>query len=137
MTLKNKIGFKATLSLVIGNIIGVGIFTTTGYIANFLDSPLFIFMLWILGGIYAISGAVVYGILTKEYPFSGGDFQYLKSEIHPILGYMFGWSALTVTYTGSIAALAIGAAYYFNSVFNIGILNEPCFTSFNRNAQCL
>jgi basic amino acid/polyamine antiporter, APA family len=127
MTFNNKIGFKATLSLVIGNIIGVGIFTTTGYVANILDSSLLIMLLWILGGIYAISGAVVYGILAKEYPLSGGDFQYLKSEIHPVLGYMFGWSALTVTYTGSIAALAIGAAYYFNSVFDMGILNETIF----------
>ena len=130
MSNNNKIGFKATLSLVIGNIIGVGIFTTTGYVANFLDSSFLIFLLWVLGGIYAISGAVVYGILAKEYPLSGGDFQYLKSEIHPVLGYMFGWSALTVTYTGSIAALAIGAAYYFNSVFDINILNEISFDLF-------
>ena len=78
MAYNNKIGFKATISLVIGNIIGVGIFTTTGYIANFLDSSLLIFSLWILGGIYAISGAAVYGVLSKAYPLSGGDFQYLK-----------------------------------------------------------
>ena len=124
MTYTNKIGFIATLSLVIGNIIGVGIFTTTGYISNFLDSSFFIMVLWLFGGIYAISGAVVYGVLAKEYPLSGGDFQYLKYEMHPILGYMFGWSALTITYTGSIAALSIGAAYYFNSVFNPAIINE-------------
>ena len=120
----NKIGFKPTLSLVIGNIIGVGIFTTTGYVATFLNSPFFILLLWIMGGIYAISGAVVYSILVKEYPFSGGDFQYLRSEFHQVLGYMFGWSALLVTYTGSIAALTIGAAYYFNSVFDVNIINE-------------
>jgi basic amino acid/polyamine antiporter, APA family len=130
MTFTNKIGFKATISLVIGNIIGVGIFTTTGYISNFLDSSFFIMVLWIFGGIYAISGAVVYGILAKEYPLSGGDFQYLKNEIHPLLGYMFGWSALAITYTGSIAALSIGAAYYFDSVFNPVIINEIVFKLF-------
>lgn len=121
---KNKIGFKATLSLIIGNIIGVGIFTTTGYASHFLESPLLILLLWICGGIYALSGAVVYGILSKEYPLSGGDFQYLKNELHPAFGYMFGWSALTITYTGSIAALSIGAAHYFNSVFNLNLVNK-------------
>ncbi len=130
MAYNNKIGFKATISLVIGNIIGVGIFTTTGYIANFLDSSLLIFSLWILGGIYAISGAVVYGVLSKAYPLSGGDFQYLKYEMHSVFGYMFGWSALTITYTGSIAALSIGAAYYFNSVFNLAILQKSAFDIF-------
>jgi len=124
MILNNKIGFKPVLSLVIGNIIGVGIFTTTGYVSNYLDSPFLIFILWILGGIYAISGAIVYGVLAKEHPLSGGDFQYLKAELHPLFGYMFGWSALTITYTGSIAALTIGAAYYFNSVFNLKIVSE-------------
>jgi APA family basic amino acid/polyamine antiporter len=127
MNYKNRIGFKATISLVIGNIVGAGIFTTTGSVAKYLNSPLLIILLWILGGIYAISGAVVYGILVKKYPLSGGDFQYLKYELHPILGYMFGWSALTITYTGSIAALSIGAAYYFNSVFNLVILKEIVF----------
>jgi len=90
-----------------------------------------------LGGIYAISGAVVYSILSKEYPLSGGDFQYLKSEFHPILGYMFGWSALTITYTGSIAALTIGAAYYFNSVFKVTIINELNISIFVFNNEKL
>lgn len=137
MKKESKIGYKATLSLVIGNIIGVGIFTTTGYVADFLNSAIFILALWIFGGIYAISGAVAYGNLSKEYPLSGGDFQFLKSEIHPILGYMFGWSALTVTYTGSIAALTIGAASYFNSLFEINIINETNILVFNSDIQII
>jgi len=55
MILNNKIGFKPVLSLVIGNIIGVGIFTTTGYVSNYLDSPFLIFILWILGEVQLLN----------------------------------------------------------------------------------
>jgi APA family basic amino acid/polyamine antiporter len=101
-----------------GNIIGVGIFTTTGFMSNYLDSPAFIMLAWFIGAIYALSGAKVYGILAAEYPFSGGDYQYLSRALHPLAGYLFGWAAFFVTYSGSIAALGIAAAYYLNGIFN-------------------
>jgi APA family basic amino acid/polyamine antiporter len=113
-----KLGFIGTISLVIGNIIGVGIFTTTGFMTNYLDSPLYIILAWFLGAIYALSGAKVYGILAAEYPLSGGDYQYLAKALHPLAGYLFGWAAFFVTYSGSIAALGIAAAYYLNGIFN-------------------
>ena len=101
-----------------GNIIGVGIFTTTGFISQYLDSPLYIMLAWLIGAIYALSGAKVYGILAAEYPFSGGDYQYLARALHPLAGYLFGWAAFFVTYSGSIAALGIASAYYLNGIFN-------------------
>jgi APA family basic amino acid/polyamine antiporter len=113
-----KLGFIGTLSLVMGNIIGVGIFTTTGFMSNYLDSPAFIMLAWFIGAIYALSGAKVYGILASEYPLSGGDYQYLARSLHPLAGYLFGWAAFFVTYSGSIAALGIAAAYYLNGIFN-------------------
>jgi APA family basic amino acid/polyamine antiporter len=115
-----KLGFIGTLSLVIGNIIGVGIFTTTGFMSDYLDSPFFIMLAWFIGAIYALSGAKVYGILSSEYPLSGGDYQYLSKSLHPLAGYLFGWAAFFVTYSGSIAALGIAAAYYLNGIFNFG-----------------
>ena len=113
-----KLGFIGTLSLVVGNIIGVGIFTTTGFMTQYLDSPLLIMTAWFVGAIYALSGAQVYAILAAEYPLSGGDYQYLRKAIHPFAGYLFGWAAFFVTYSGSIAALGIGAAFYLNGIFN-------------------
>jgi APA family basic amino acid/polyamine antiporter len=113
-----KIGFIGTLSLVMGNIIGVGIFTTTGFMSNYLDSPAYIMLAWFIGALYALSGAKVYGILASEYPLSGGDYQYLGRELHPLAGYLFGWAAFFVTYSGSIAALGIASAYYLNGIFN-------------------
>jgi len=114
-----KLGYIGTLSLVVGNIIGVGIFTTTGFMTQYLDSPLYIMAAWILGAIYALSGAKVYGILASEYPISGGDYQYLAKAFHPLAGYLFGWAAFFVTYSGSIAALGIAAAFYLNGIFNL------------------
>ena len=107
-----KLGFIGTLSLVIGNIIGVGIFTTTGFMIRYLDSPLLILAAWLVGAVYALSGAQVYAILAAEYPLSGGDYQYLRKEIHPLAGYLFGWAAFFITYSGSIAALGIAAAFF-------------------------
>jgi APA family basic amino acid/polyamine antiporter len=105
-----------TLSLVVGNIIGVGIFTTTGYMANYIQSPVWMLIAWLCGALYAISGALVYGILAEKYPLSGGDYQYLSKSVHPLGGYLFGWAAFFVTYSGSVAALSIAAAYYLNGV---------------------
>jgi APA family basic amino acid/polyamine antiporter len=115
-----KLGFAGTITLVVGNIIGVGIFTTTGYLTTYIHSPLLILLAWIIGAFYALSGGNVYGVLSKAYPLSGGDYQYLKNELHPLAGYIFGWSAFFITYSGSIAALGIAAAHY-----TVGIINLP------------
>jgi len=109
-----KIGFWTALSLVIGNIIGVGIFTTTGYVANRINNPHLILWVWAAGSVYALSGAVVYGFLAKQMPYRGGDYYYLKEYLPSYFSFLFGWSGLFITYTGSIAALAIGAASYLN-----------------------
>lgn len=127
-----KLGYWGALSLVVGNIIGVGIFTTSGFMAQYIQSPRWILFAWFLGALYALSGAVVYGILAKEYPLSGGDYQYLSKAIHPLIGYLFGWSCFFITYSGSIAALSIGAAFYLNAIiavidFEAIILNSPIF----------
>lgn len=124
---KHKIGFLTAVSFVIGNIVGVGIFTTSGYLATLLSSPIEILWAWVAGGVYAFAGAMVYGQLSKIYPFSGGDYIYLTKEVHPAVGYMFGWSALFITYTGSIAALAIGAVYYLSSFLNIPLDQTSLF----------
>jgi APA family basic amino acid/polyamine antiporter len=93
--------------------IGIGIFTTTGFNAENLNSPAGLFLLWILGGLYAFCGALTYAELGTRFPEAGGDYLFLKNAYHPLAGFLFGWSTFTVTYTGSIAAIAIGFAAYF------------------------
>ncbi|OPX33672.1 hypothetical protein B1H10_05285 [candidate division KSB1 bacterium 4484_188] len=99
--------------LIVGNVIGIGIFTTTGYIASFTSSPLVLLFLWLIGGALAFSGVVTYAELASRFPKAGGDFHYLTHAYHPALGFFFGWSAFVVTYTGSIAVIAVGFSHYF------------------------
>ena len=124
---KQTIGFWTALALVVGNILGVGIFTTTGYLANYVSNPLLILLAWLIGALYAYTGANVYGFLAAEMPYRGGDYVYLKKYYPPYFAYLFGWSALFITYTGSIAALAIGGAYYLNDIFTCCDLTRSLF----------
>lgn len=102
--------------MIIGNMVGIGIFTTTGYYAQNLSSPAGLFLIWVLGGLYAFCGALTYAELSTRFPEAGGDYLFLKNAYHPLLGFLFGWSTFTVTYTGSIAAIAIGFAAYFSRI---------------------
>ena len=114
--------FDAAMML-IGNMIGIGIFTTTGYIAGFIQVPSYFYLIWILGAVYAFCGALIYAELSTRFPVSGGDFHFLKAGYHPILGFFFGWSAFTVTYTGSIATISVGFATYFLNLLPAGVQN--------------
>lgn len=99
--------------MIMGNMIGIGIFTATGFNAQYLYSPAGLFLVWILGGLYAFCGALTYAELSTRFPRAGGDYLFLKHAYHPLAGFLFGWSTFTVTYTGSIAIIAIGFAAYF------------------------
>ncbi len=103
--------------LIVGNIIGIGIFTTTGYISQYAQSPGGMIFLWFMGGLLAFCGGLTYAELSSRFPHAGGDFHYLSHAYHPMLGYLFGWAAYVVTYTGSIAVIAVGFAHYFLNLF--------------------
>jgi len=102
--------------LIVGNIIGIGIFTTTGYIAQYTPTPGTLLLLWILGGILSFCGALTYAELASLFPHAGGDYHYLSKAYHPLLGFLFGWSTFAVTYTGSIATIAVGFSHYFTNL---------------------
>lgn len=104
--------------LIVGNIIGIGIFTTPGYIARHVSDPFMMIFVWIIGGFLSFCGGITYAELSTRYPVAGGDFHYLSHAFHPLLGFLFGWSALLVTYTGSIAVIAMGFSHYFLNFFH-------------------
>lgn len=114
--------FDAVMML-IGNMIGIGIFTTTGYIAGFIQVPSYFYLIWILGAGYAFCGALVYAELATRFPVSGGDYHFLKAAYHPLFGFLFGWSTFTVTYTGSIATISVGFATYFLNLLPTTVQN--------------
>lgn len=121
--------------LLVGNMIGIGIFTTTGFIAENVQTPFYLFLIWILGAGYAYCGALVYAELATRFPVSGGDYHFLKSAYHPLLGFLFGWSAFAVTYTGSIAVISVGFATYLLNIAPEALqnwsINPGSFLEFN------
>jgi len=111
--LLRKMNLLDSTFLVIGAIIGSGIFMTTGFIAEYLPSPLMILIVWLLGGFFAMSGALAFAELGAMYPRAGGQYIYLREAYGPWAGFLFGWGFFWVIECGGVAALAVGFAEYF------------------------
>lgn len=104
-------GWTLTL-LVIANMIGAGVFTTSGFSLAELRSPVLVMLAWLLAGFIAICGAYSYGQLVKLMPESGGEYLFLARSIHPLAGYVAGWVSLIAGFTGAIAFAATALESY-------------------------
>ena len=112
MTFKRALGrFDATM-IVIGGIIGSGIFINPYIVAQRLDSSALVLGAWIAGGAIALAGALSYAELGSVFPRVGGQYAYLRDALHPLAGFLYGWALLAVIETGAIAAVAIAFATY-------------------------
>lgn len=112
--LKRRLGcFDATM-LIVGDIIGVGIFTTTGLVAEAFPHPGWVLLAWIVGGVLTLCGALTIAELGSSLPRAGGEYVYLKEAYGPLLGFLNGWTYLTVTSSGSIAAMAVALAAFLS-----------------------
>jgi len=98
--------------VVIGGIVGAGIFLSPGIVAQRLDTPLLVLAAWSVGGAIALAGAFSYAELGAIFPKAGGQYVYLRDGLHPLAGFMYGWALLLVIETGAIAAVAIIFATY-------------------------
>lgn len=110
--LKRDLGLFSCVLLVIGNIIGVGIFTTPGEIARGLPSGGWILIAWAVGGFMAMTGALTYAEMGTMFPKAGGNYVFLKEAYGPLVAFLYGWAYSLVTSPGTIALLAIGFAEY-------------------------
>jgi len=109
---KNSFGFWSALFLVIANMIGTGIYTTTGFLVADLPASGGILMLWVLGGIAALGGALSYAALAKRYPRSGGEYHFLSQLYHPALGFLAGIVSIIAGFSAPIAASAYAFGKY-------------------------
>ena len=87
----HKIGFNTAVSIVIANMIGTGVFTSLGFQVLGIESGFAIIMLWVVGGILALCGALTYGEIGAAFPESGGEYNYLSKLYHPAVGFISGW----------------------------------------------
>jgi APA family basic amino acid/polyamine antiporter len=105
--LRVAIGFPSAVMLVMGGIVGVGIFVNPAVVARGLHSPSLVLAAWTLGGVIALLGAFVYAELAARMPATGGEYAYLRSAYGPLTGFLFGWTTLLVVQSGGMAAVAI------------------------------
>ncbi|MBN1388809.1 MAG: amino acid permease [Bacteroidales bacterium] len=110
--LRRSLGLFPATNIVIANIIGAGIFTTSGLLMADLGSPALLIILWIAGGIIAICGALSYGELGANIPEAGGEYLFLSRIFHPSLGFLSGWVSFIVGFSAAISASALGSAEY-------------------------
>lgn len=109
----NKITILTGLALVVANMIGTGAFTSLGFQLKDLDNPTLILLLWVLGGIIALSGAFSYAEIGTYIKRSGGEYAFLTNLFHPLVGYLSGWISITVGFAAPIALSAMAFVAYF------------------------
>ena len=107
-----KIGWFTASCLLVSNIIGGGIFTTTGFMARDLGDPMLILLLWFVGALFALGGAMVYGELGAALPHAGGDYVYLREAYGPLVAFLSGWTSFTIGFGAALAASAVSFASY-------------------------
>lgn len=124
---RRSIGFFTACAIVIANIIGTGVFTSLGFQLPEIHSGFALLMLWIVGGIAALCGALSYGELSAALPRSGGEYHFLSKIYHPAVGFMAGIVSATVGFAAPVALAAMAFGKYFNGVFGFG---SPVVLSF-------
>lgn len=98
--------------VVVGGIVGAGIFINPYIVAQRLESPGWVLAAWVAGGIIAMAGAMTFAELGVVMPRAGGHYAYLREALHPLLGFLYGWALLFMIETGAIAAVSITFAEY-------------------------
>lgn len=112
MRKSRALGLWTLAALVVANMVGAGVFTTSGFALGDLGSPFRVLAAWLIGGALAICGALSYGALARLTPESGGEYLYLSRTIHPAAGFVAGWISLLAGFTGAIAYSALTFAAY-------------------------
>src|SRR5881628_962965 len=107
-------------ALVVGSMIGSGIFIVSADILRQVQSPGLLLLVWGLSGVVTLLGALTYGELAAMFPKAGGQYVYLREGISPLFGYLYGWTLFVVIQTGTIAAVAVAFAR-FTAVFWPGL----------------
>ncbi|MFO7986145.1 MAG: amino acid permease [Desulfatiglandaceae bacterium] len=115
--LKRKLGLGSATILVLANMVGTGIFTTSGFIMESVGNPMAMLVCWFAGGILALCGALCYGELGAMFPQAGGEYVFLRESFGRLMGFLSGWISLIVGFSAPIAASAVAFATYFYRIF--------------------
>lgn len=118
--LKKELSLYGLTMVAIGSCIGSGIFLTPSQIAGHLPAPLLILLVWAVGGVITLTGALTFAELGAMFPQAGGVYVYLKEAYGGLFGFLYGWVYLVVITSGANAALSIACATYLAFIFPMG-----------------
>lgn len=132
-SLSKQLSLLDSTAIIIGSMIGSGIFIVSAEIASKVETPGMLIMAWVITGIITILGALSYGELAAAMPKAGGQYIYLKEAFGPLYGFLYGWTLFAVIQTGTIAAVAVAFAKFTgvflpeisgtNVLFSLGIID--------------
>lgn len=133
ISLKRELGLLDSTLIVIGSMVGSGIFIVSADISRTLGSPAYLILTWLLTGFITLMAALSYGELAGMMPKAGGQYVYLRESYNPLVGFLYGWTLFLVIQTGTIAAVAIAFAKFTavlypwfgekNILFSLGVLH--------------
>ena len=112
LDLKRELGIWSAAAIVVGTVIGSGIFLVPSSMVRSVGSPAMVFAVWIAGGLLSLFGALSYAELAAALPQAGGEYVYLREAYGPLWGFVYGWTQMWVAKSGSIATLAAGFVIY-------------------------
>jgi len=113
---RRQLGLFDAIMIVMGGIVGAGIFANPSEVAHRVHTPFLILGVWILGGFLAMCGAFIWAELATRLPGTGGQYLYLREAYHPWVAFVYGWGLLLITQTGGMAAVAVIFSAYFRAL---------------------
>src|SRR5438045_6215104 len=122
--LARRLGLFDATMIVMGGIIGAGIFVNPAVVARDVHTAGLVLGAWVIGGAIALIGAFVYAELAALRPRLGGQYAYLRDAYHPIVAFLYGWTLLLVVQTGGMAGAAIICGRYFRELFSLSISEQ-------------
>jgi APA family basic amino acid/polyamine antiporter len=117
--MNKKLNLLDSIMLIMGSMIGSGIFIVSAGMLNELGTPTMLILAWVVTAILTIFAALSYGELAALMPKAGGQYVYLKEAYSPLFGFLYGWTLFTIIQTGTIAAVAVGFAKFTGVIFPI------------------
>lgn len=126
---KRSLAFIDAVGLIVGTVIGAGIFETPAIVAANASSNAAVILVWLAGGAISLVGALCYAELATTYPHIGGNYYYLKRAFGQRVAFLFAWARMTVIQTGSIALLAFVFGDYASRMFSFGTFSAPIYAA--------